>query len=181
MEENLQNVLYSTIKVKAGEFLIRLFDREQFADYDVEYVLRVVPPLIFLVFAYMRFRFIRGIGFSKTLTYSRFFLTKLILQYIQAVFEAVAMILFLTGFGYLKQRESGSYSHLFALLGLINVIAWAISGKFLAYEYRKRLSEGVLTHQLFWITTFLVDLWVAFANFHYLVSPSTMTITPIFL
>lgn len=51
------------------------------------------------------------------------------------------------------------------MLSLVNMAAWIISGKFLVYEYRKRLSEGFLTHQLFWTLSFAVDAFLTFSNY----------------
>jgi hypothetical protein len=51
------------------------------------------------------------------------------------------------------------------LLSLFNIAAWILSGKFLIYEYRKRLSEEFLTHQLYWTLTFSVDAFLTFSNY----------------
>ena len=56
------------------------------------------------------------------------------------------------------------------LLSIVNMVAWYISGKFLVYEYRKRLSEGFLTHQLFWTLSFVVDAFLTFSNYDLYVS-----------
>ena len=56
------------------------------------------------------------------------------------------------------------------LLSIVNMVAWYISGKFLVYEYRKRLSEGFLTHQLFWTLSFAVDAFLTFSNYDLYVS-----------
>ncbi len=51
------------------------------------------------------------------------------------------------------------------MLSLFNMAAWIISGKLLVYEYRRRLSEGFLTHQLFWTLSFAVDAFLTFSNY----------------
>lgn len=87
------------------------------------------------------------------------------LQYLQAAIEGAYLLGFATGEAFSKSQTKQSSGSLYAFIGLINVIAWIISGKFLQYEYRKRLSEGLITHQMFWVLTLLVDLTIGILRF----------------
>lgn len=42
----------------------------------LEYLIRSVPSVVFLICAYIRFKKIQSIGFNKTIVYSRFFNVK---------------------------------------------------------------------------------------------------------
>jgi len=132
----------------------------------VDFGIRVIPSVIFLFFAWLRFREIRPLGFSKLTVYSRFFNTKLAMQYFQAALEFMIMMMFLTNYAYLhSMRGTMNKERAAPLLSLLNFAAWIISGKFLVYEYRKRLSEGFLTHQLFWTLSFGIDAMLTINNY----------------
>lgn len=49
---------------------------------------------------------------------------------------------------------------------VINIAAWAISAKLLAYEYKKGLSEAYYAHQLFWSLTLIIQVIVLILNFN---------------
>ena len=112
----------------------------------IDFGIRVIPAAFFLLFAYIRFVEIRPLGFAKLTVYSNFFKAKVLLQYLQAVLEVMIMGLFITNYAYLNSKRNLNKVKLAPLLSIINLSAWIISGKFLVYEYRKRLSEGFLTH-----------------------------------
>jgi len=80
-------------------------------------------------------------------------------------------MLFITNYAYLhSMRGKLNKVRVAPLLSIVNMVAWYISGKFLVYEYRKRLSEGFLTHQLFWTLSFAVDAFLTFSNYDLYVS-----------
>ncbi len=47
----------------------------------LEFSIRAVPAILFFICAYMRFKKIKPIGFTKTLVFSKMFRTKWVLQY----------------------------------------------------------------------------------------------------
>jgi hypothetical protein len=140
---------------------------------DIFFGLRAIPALIFLVFAYFRFKAIRLLGFAKLPVYKPIFVFKLILQYSQALLEFVLMVIFVTS---LTKIHNSKLSYVVLIFGVafINVIAWVVSGKFLIYEYRKRLSEGLLTHQLFWTLSLILDGWISYNIYNIMVSSILM-------
>ena len=81
------------------------------------------------------------------------------------------MMLFITNYAYLHSMRSYlNKVRVAPLLSIFNMAAWIISGKFLIYEYRKRLSEGFRTHQLFWTLSFGVDAFLTISNYQLYVS-----------
>jgi hypothetical protein len=124
-----------------------------------------------LLFAWLRFKEIQPLGFAKLTVYSKFFKFKVAVQYIQAALEFIIMMLFITNYAYLhSMRSKLNKVRVAPLLSVFNMAAWIISGRFLVYEYRKRLSEGFLTHQLFWTLSFGVDAFLTFSNYELYVS-----------
>ena len=144
----------------------------------LEFGLRAVPALIFLVCAFIRFKQIQPIGFGKTVDFTRFFLFKWLLQYMQAAIEILILVSILADWAYRgtqggKIQASAKY---LSLLMIINIAAWVVSGRFLWYEYRKRLSEGFFTHQLFWVLSLIFDGWLTYRYYgNYVISLSYMT------
>ena len=137
----------------------------------VDFGIRLIPSVVFLLFAWRRFENIRPLGFAKLTVYSKFFKFKVAMQYIQAALEFIIMMLFITNYAYLhSMRSKLNKVRVAPLLSLFNIAAWIISGKFLIYEYRKRLSEAFFTHQLFWTLSFAVDAFLTFSNYELYVS-----------
>jgi len=56
---------------------------------------------------------------------------------------SAVFVLMIIGSVYKKNTETLGWP---SLLGILNVGSWIVSGTLLQYEYRKRLSEGFLTH-----------------------------------
>lgn len=53
-------------------------------------------------------------------------------------------------------------------LYLVNMLAWAVGGWLLHFEYIKRLSEGYYTHWLYWMLMFLINFVFLILNFNML-------------
>ena len=67
---------------------------------SLEFLIRAIPAVLFLVLAFIRFKKIRSIGFVKTLVYSKFFIYKKSLQYLQALIELAMVLFFVSGRAY---------------------------------------------------------------------------------
>jgi hypothetical protein len=72
----------------------------------VDFGIRLIPSVIFLLFAWLRFKEIRPLGFARLTVYSKFFKFKVGLQYIQAALEFMIMMLFITNYAYLHSMRS---------------------------------------------------------------------------
>jgi hypothetical protein len=54
-------------------------------------------------------------------------------------------------------KTRGDAAQYYSLLGLLNVAAWIVSAKLMIYDYRKSMSEGLLTHGLFWLLSLIIE------------------------
>lgn len=108
-----------------------------------------------MILTAIRFVEIRPIGFSKTTSYSKLFLAKLSLQFVQALVQALILIFFLIPLDDVTDSDEIREYRFLTLLYIVNIIAWIVAGKLLAYEYRKRLSETYYTHWLYWVLSFM--------------------------
>ena len=50
---------------------------------------------------------------------------------------------------------------------LVNICAWLVGAQLMAYEYKKRLSEAVYAHWLFWSTMCLDNAVFLALNYSY--------------
>lgn len=121
--------------------------------------------------AIIRFRSIRAIGFYRTTIYSKLFLSKLIMSWMLVAQYALLII-----FAYFLPKSwvdseiiTRTDHRSLCFIYVINIIAWIASIKLMAYEYRKGLSEGFYSHQLFWMLNAIASFAVFFVNFSELV------------
>ena len=133
-----------------------------------------VPSVLFLIAATMRFCEIRSIGFARIMHYSVFFMCKIVSSLLLSFLNLLLVLLAMS------MRKDAHQSlwmvktdhRLLSLVYLVDVAAWAASAALLTYEYRKRLSEAIYSHFMFWFLNFVLILVVVILNYKYYVSNS---------
>ena len=130
-----------------------------------------IPSVIFLIAALKRYNEIKSIGLTRIANYSVFYKLKIVSSYLMA---SLNILLILLSFIMSKEWFQALWmvkteNRFLSLVYLINVAAWVSSGLLLRFEYRRRLSESIYAHYLFWVLSFIVILVVVIVNVKYYV------------
>ena len=140
----------------------------------IELICKSLPALIFLGTAFLRYKEIKSIGFSKTTIFSRLYKAKMAIQISQFFLDGILITLyFVEPLIYKKgSRQASHYiyeDHWLSLIFITNMIAWLVGARLMDYEYRKRLSEAYYCHWLFWTLMLIDNLVFLILNFSYYV------------
>jgi hypothetical protein len=122
--------------------------------------------------AFVRFTSIRSIGFYRTTIYSKLFISKMTVSWLLvALYVMLILLAYILPATWKNSEFITRYDHRsLSFIYLINIAAWIVSIKLMAYEYRKGLSEGFYSHQLFWMLNTLISFAIFFVSFTDLVN-----------
>ncbi len=125
---------------------------------SLEFGVKSLPGLIFVFTFFYRFFSIRHIAKSKV-RYTRLFIAKLVLNLFMAIMSLAYMIItFVTPSSInFTSWLNACEMDFFALIYIIQVIAWTLSCFIMIFEYHRLLSESWYANQLFWILNLVAE------------------------
>jgi hypothetical protein len=124
----------------------------------MQFGLKSLPGVVFAIAFFYRYYSIRHIAKSKV-RYTNLFIAKLILNVFMAVMSLGYMILIFASPHSINFTPWINACDLdpFALIYIVQVIAWSLSCFIMIYEYRRLLSEAWYCNQLFWTLNLIAE------------------------